>query len=41
MPPSAPWKSLGEWLRELALRSARERPADPIELFLAELMATR
>jgi len=25
----------------LALRSARERPADPIELLLAELMATR
>ena len=34
-------KSLAEWLRELALRSARERPADPIELLLAELMATR
>jgi hypothetical protein len=24
-------KSLAEWLRKLALRSARERPADPIE----------
>ena len=34
-------KSLAEWLRELALRSARERVADPIELLLAELMATR
>ena len=28
-------------MRELALRSARERPADPIELLLSELMATR
>ena len=34
-------KSLAEWLRELALRSARQRAADPIELLLAELMATR
>jgi len=34
-------KSLAEWLREVVLRSARERPADPIELLLAELMATR
>ena len=34
-------KSLAEWLRELALRSAREQPTDPIELLLAELMATR
>jgi|GEM_PF-813217 len=34
-------KSLAEWLRELALRSARERPADPIELLFAELMAAR
>src|SRR5260370_27216443 len=34
-------KSLAKWLRELALRSARERPADPSELLLAELMATR
>ena len=33
-PPAAErdGKSLAEWLRELALRSARERPADPIEL---------
>jgi hypothetical protein len=41
MSPSATGKSLAEWLRELALRSARERPADPIELLLAELMAAR
>ena len=34
-------KSLAEWLRELALRSARERAADPIELLLGDLMATR
>lgn len=34
-------KSLAEWLRETTLRSARQRPADPIELLLAELMATR
>ena len=34
-------KSLAEWLRELALRSARQCPADPIELLLAEQMATR
>ncbi|HVR24515.1 MAG TPA: hypothetical protein VMU26_14465 [Candidatus Polarisedimenticolia bacterium] len=34
-------KSLAQWLREMALRSARQRSADPIELLLAELMATR
>src|ERR1700693_2914876 len=34
-------KSLAEWLREVVLRSAHEQPADPIELLLAELMATR
>ncbi len=34
-------KSLAEWLRELALRSARLRPADPIELLLAEQLATQ
>ena len=34
-------KSLAEWLREVVLRSARELPADPIELLLAEMMATR
>ena len=42
-PPAAErdGKSLAEWLREVALRSAREQRADPIELLLAELMATR
>jgi len=34
-------KTVAEWLRDLALRSARQRPADPIELLLAEQMATR
>jgi hypothetical protein len=34
-------KSLAEWLRDLALRSARLRPADPIELLLAEQLATQ
>jgi hypothetical protein len=34
-------KSLAEWLRDVALRSARERPADPIELLLSELMGIR
>ena len=34
-------KTVAEWLRETALRSARQRPADPIELLLAEQMATR
>ncbi len=34
-------KTVAEWLRELALRSVRQRPADPIELLLAEQMATR
>jgi uncharacterized protein (DUF1778 family) len=34
-------KTVAEWLRELALRSARQHPADPIELLLAEQMATR
>jgi hypothetical protein len=32
---------LSEWLRETALRAARERPADPIELLLAEIWAMR
>jgi len=32
---------VAEWLRELALRSARQRPADPVELLLAELMVIR
>ena len=34
-------KSLAEWLRDTALREARQRPADPVELILAELSATR
>lgn len=34
-------KTLAEWLRELALKTARERPADPTELVLAELAALR
>ena len=34
-------KSLAEWLREIALMQARERPADTTELVLAELVATR
>ena len=32
-------KPLSEWMREAALTAARERPADPIELLLAELWA--
>jgi hypothetical protein len=32
---------LSEWLRETALRAARQRPADPAELVLAELWAVR
>ena len=34
-------KTLAVWLRELALKAARERPADPTELLLAEVMALR
>ena len=34
-------KSLAEWLRDTVLREARQRPADPVELILAELSATR
>ena len=34
-------KSLAEWLRELALKTARQRPADPVELLLSEVAATR
>ena len=34
-------KTLAEWLRETVLREARQRPADPVELILAELSATR
>jgi len=34
-------QSLSEWLRETALQAARQRPADPIELLLAEVWALR
>jgi hypothetical protein len=34
-------KTLAVWLRELALKAARERPADPSELLLAEVVALR
>jgi hypothetical protein len=34
-------QSLAEWLRETALRAARQRPADPMELLLAEVWALR
>ena len=34
-------QALSEWLRETALRAARQRPADPSELVLAELWALR
>lgn len=34
-------KTLALWLRELALQSAREGPADPTELLLAEVLALR
>jgi hypothetical protein len=34
-------QSLAEWLRETSLRAARQRPADPIELLLAEVWALR
>jgi hypothetical protein len=34
-------QSLAEWLRTLALKTSRQRPADPVELLLAELAATR
>jgi hypothetical protein len=32
---------LSVWLRETALRAARQRPADPMELLLAEIWAVR
>jgi hypothetical protein len=32
---------LSEWLRQAALRAARQRPADPAELVLAEVWAVR
>ena len=34
-------KTLAEWFRATVLREARQRPADPVELILAELSATR
>lgn len=34
-------KSLAEWLRDTALVEARQRPADPVEVVLAEVCATR
>ena len=34
-------KTLAEWLRATVLREARQRPADPVELILAGLSATR
>src|SRR6516162_9217825 len=34
-------QSLSEWLRQTALHVARQRPADPIELLLAEVWAMR
>ena len=34
-------KSLAEWLRDTALVEARQRPAAPVEVILAEVCATR
>ena len=34
-------KSLAEWLRDTALVEARQQPADPVEVILAEVCATR
>ena len=34
-------QALSEWLRQSALRTARQKPADPTELVLAELWAMR
>lgn len=34
-------KQPSEWLRETALSAARERPADPMELLVAEVWAVR
>ncbi len=34
-------KTLAEWLRELSLKAARGRPADPTELVLSEVAALR
>ena len=34
-------QALSEWLRATALQAARKRPADPVELVLAEVWALR
>jgi hypothetical protein len=34
-------QALSEWLRETALSAARQRPADPVELLVAEVWAIR
>ena len=34
-------KTLAEWVREQALKSARQVPADPMELMLSEIAAIR
>ena len=34
-------QALSEWLRATALSAARQRPADPVELLLAEVWALR
>jgi hypothetical protein len=34
-------QSLAEWLRETALHEARQHPANPVELLMAELWALR
>lgn len=34
-------RTRADWMREVLLREARPRPADPVELILAELLATR
>ena len=34
-------QALSEWLRTTALRTARQRPTDPVELLLAEVWAVR
>jgi hypothetical protein len=34
-------QALAEWLRETALSAARQRPANPVELLLAEVWAMR
>lgn len=34
-------RPLSDWLREMALTAARERPSDPMELLLAEVWSVR